>query len=251
MKDGMARLKKAAQSKGLAFEPVSPEVLAMLGRLLGHAAGWEALLAHGWPERAIQVGGAHFLPPLPGLMGRVASPGEGIFPLQTDSPTPLAVRWSDGALVRLQADAPPEVLGQAAEAVADLALWLEVVQPSDWVAMDGEQALTRAAVGRLSQRLGLEWRQRPVFARVETTAEVTARLQVALRRSERIVKVCGVVCGLAPILGYFLGNAVQPPQPWVGVAVAALVVGGVPSLLLASALRDGVRLRRALAVGQD
>lgn len=100
----------------------------------------------------------------------------------------------------------------------------------------------------VGRRLRLQpgWRWRPGGRGLLSVAAARAETQAALRRAERTARACTWVIGLSLVAGFGLGYLVEPPQPWVGLAVAALVIGGVPSLLLASVLRDAARLRQAL-----
>lgn len=101
-------------------------------------------------------------------------------------------------------------------------------------------------IGR-RQRLQPGWRWRHAPRGLVSVAAMRVETEAALAKAQRMALACKVLIGLGLLAGYGLGYLVEPPRPWVGVAVAGLVIGGVPSLLLVSVLRDAARLRSALA----
>lgn len=127
----------------------------------------------------------------------------------------------------------------------DLAAWLACVDTDDVLHVLGREVLLPPAVVRLTARLGADWRQRPLFAGLVLLADLADDLRREARRRERIARVSGLVAGLAPVAGAWLGARVG--QLWLGLLLGGLWGGGLPAVLSAWSWREARQLRGLLA----
>jgi hypothetical protein len=131
------------------------------------------------------------------------------------------------------------------QAWLDLAAWLACVDPEDVRHVLGREVLLPPPVLRLTARLGADWRQRPLFAELVLLADLADDLRREARRRERIARVSGLVAGLAPVAGAWLGARIG--HLWLGLLLGGLWGGGLPAVLSAWSWREARQLRGLLA----
>ncbi len=203
-----------------------------------------ALLAQGWPQSPVEIG----------CCSAFGDPQALVAGLGSDWPPhllPLARRGAEALgwdarrdrVVRLTA-------GELLPEHAALADWLALVQR--WLQLAGRARRCRAGVWLALdtaswQRLTLAltpaqltaWTLRDCAG----AAEVAGRLAEQRRQQLATARWTSLVVGVAPLLGWGLGAAMQPPQALAGAALGTLVVGGAPSLLLGHAALRARQLR--------
>lgn len=131
------------------------------------------------------------------------------------------------------------------QAWLDLAAWVSCVDVEDVQYVLGREVLLPPATVRLGQRLGDDWRHRPLFASLMLLDDLSDDLRLEARRRERIARVSAMVAGVAPLAGGWLGARVG--QPWLGLLLGGLWGGGLPAVLAAWSWREARRLRSLLA----
>lgn len=195
------------------------------------------LLAQGWPQAAIEIGNCRAF----------GDPTELVAGLGSDWPPhllPLARRGAEALgwdarrdrILLLTAGELRTEHPSLADWLALVQLWLQLAgrarrcQAGAWLAVDSQswQRLTAAlAPAQLSA-----W----TLSNCASAALVAERLHQQRRQQLATARWTSLVVGVAPLLGWGLGSSMQPPQAFLGAALATLVVGGAPSLLLGQAM---------------
>ncbi|MBI5609192.1 MAG: hypothetical protein HY902_09975 [Deltaproteobacteria bacterium] len=209
----------------------------------------EAWLRNGTPVEPIEVGEKRVLVQPYALLERLAPRQDWprhLLPIGTVGPQGLlALDQHSGQVVEVTGET---VVAQAEplSLLGDLSAWLTAVAPGQSRRIRAYFALALPAAVQLEQSLGPQWRERWLFQGLMAADEVRAQLLASLHLNRRIARVCTVLTAAAPLLGWWLGQVATPEHPWQGVALALLVVGGVPGWLWAQARREVVDLHDAL-----
>lgn len=196
-----------------------------------------ALLAVGWPDAPLQLGSTVvFGDPVALVSG-----------LSTDWPPhllPLARRGAEALGWDARLDRVMVLsLGQLRCEHDSLDAWLVLVaawlqlagrapqaEAGAWTAVDSKTWL------RLGQAVPPPLLQSWTLMATAGADQVAERLGQQRRQALATARWASLVVGLAPIGGWFLGAAQHPPQPALAAGLAALVVGGAPSLLMGQAM---------------
>lgn len=195
-----------------------------------------ALLAQGWPGRGVALGGCRAFGDPQALIAGLGSDWPAhLLPLARRDAEALGwdARRDRVVLIRDgQLSLAHPALG---EWLALVAVWMReaaqvrCVRAGAWTAVDG------ASWSRLTQALTPAQLSAWTLSDCASAAEVAERLGAQRRQQLATARWTAIAVGLAPLLGWGLGASMQPPQAPLGAALAALVVGGAPSLLLAQA----------------
>lgn len=207
------------------------------------------LLAQGWPQSAIEIGSCRAF----------GDPGELVAGLGSDWPPhllPLARRGAEALgwdarrdrILLLTAGELRTEHASLNDWLALVQLWLQLAgrarrcQTGAWLAVDTQswQRLT-AALAPAQLRA---W----TLGNCASAALVAERLHQQRRQQLTTARWTSLVVGAAPLLGWGLGASMQPPQAFLGAALATLVVGGAPSLLLGQAM---LRARQLLVSAEE
>lgn len=133
------------------------------------------------------------------------------------------------------------------ELLRDLRAWVECDASRHQHFARAFAGLDELAWRSLDASLGPTWPSRWLFASLRPLAEVRAVLAAERRAALLMNRGCAVVMALAPCAGWWAGQQVAPPQPWQGLGLAMLVLGGVPSWLYAHTRQEHRALSRLLS----
>jgi hypothetical protein len=243
-------LLEAAELAQIPVLAVPAEDVERLRPFLDLTPDAEAALARGWPIRPLQIAGVQLCPDLTELteaLQRATGWPRHCLPLSLPQPEALAWDLHDGSVPLLEPGLPPRRSPGYADlqALADDAQgWLTAaVQPSVHH-VESHIGLDPEVFADLTARLVPGWTSRWPFLRVLPLPELRATLEAELRLNQRTSWFCGFAVAASPFLGWALGHIVH--QEWLGVGLALLVVGGVPSLLLMQAQRRAARVQAGL-----
>ena len=211
-----------------------------------------AALAAGWPQSPMQ------------FVGTIAfgDPAALVRDLGTDWPPhllPLGRRGSEALGWDARLDRVMVLsFGQLRCEHASLEEWLTLVaawqklagraastQVGGWTAVDSKTWL------RLVQGLPPAHLQSWTLTATGGAEQVAERLSQERRQALGTARWAGFVVALAPLGGWWLGAVQQPPQPQLGAGLAALVVGGAPSLLMGQAMLRARQLKIQLRQVQE
>lgn len=214
-----------------------------------------ALLADGWPQSPIMIGSCTVFGDPVALVGG----------LGTDWPPhllPLARRGAEALGWDARLDRVMVLsAGQLRCEYHSLDEWLTLV--ATWVQLAGRAPQSQAGAwtavdsrtwARIVQGLPEGLLKSWTLTATAGSEQVADRLRQERRQALGTARWTGLLVGLAPIGGWFLGAAQDPPQPALAAGLAALVVGGAPSLLMGQAMvrvrQLTVQLRQVQALDQ-
>lgn len=250
MQQAWQRLLQAADRRGIASLPVDAAALKRLREHVDLSAAAIELLGTGWPIRPLTVGTTDLLPDVVELTEALQrNPGwpRDILPLAAPQPAAPGLDLQDGSVVVVTPGTPHQRAAGWPDLPAfmdDVTTWLELVPPESAIVVQPRCGVPDANLAALTARLGASWRERWLFRTVQSLGELRAALSSELLLNQRTARVATVIIALSPLLGWGVGTLAH--QPWAGVALALLVVGGVPSLLLLQAQRRAAALAKAL-----
>lgn len=236
---------RAAQVPTLA---VASEDVARLRTVLDLTPEAEAALALGWPIRPLEVGGVLLFPDLTELteaLQRATGWPRHCLPLCLPQPEALAWDLHDGSAPLIEPGLPARRTPAYADLQAladDVQGWIRTAPPLHRV--ESRIGVDPQAFASLTEHLPPGWTSRWPFARVLPLPELRATLEAELRLNRRTTWLSATAVAASPFLGWALGHLVH--QEWLGVGMALLVVGGVPSLLLMQAQGRAARVHAGL-----
>ncbi len=211
-----------------------------------------ALLADGWPQAALELGSSTVF----------GDPAQLVAGLGTDWPPhllPLARRGAEALGWDARLDRVMVLsTGQLRCEYPSLDEWLTLV--TAWLQLAGRAPLAQAGAwtavdsktwARLAQGLPAALLQSWTLTATAGAEQVAERLRQERRQALATARWAGVVVGVAPLGGWFLGAAQDPPQPALAAGLAALVVGGAPTLLMGQAMKRARQLTVQLQQVQD
>jgi hypothetical protein len=201
------------------------------------------LLQAGWPRHACAVGTCTWGGPI----------GELLHGLPLDWPRhllPLARRGGEvlgwdartNQVHLVGRAATPQPMGALSSFLEVVAGWIDVCHGQSMWQAPPHVALPAATWEALRLRVGgvaLDGWLLQGVCDLET-------LRVVLRRQRRqamgTARWTSIVVGLAPLVGWFGGTLMHPPQPALAGGLALLVVGGAPAILMGVAVRRVAQL---------
>jgi hypothetical protein len=240
----------AAAEHGVHALPVSDEDLARLRTCVDLSTEAEEVLRLGWPVRPLPIGSVALCPDLLELteaMQKAPAWPRHCLPLALPQPETVAWDLLDGTVPLLEPGQPLKRspgYESLALLVEDALAWLQLVADEAILPVESRVGVPVAVFEALTLQMAPGWSSRWPFQRVVPLPELKATLQAELKLNQRTAFVCAVAVAMSPFLGWMLGHLVQ--QEWLGVGLALLVVGGVPSLLLMQAQGRAKRVETAL-----
>ncbi len=248
----MARLqglRATAMAHDRPFLLVAPADLANLRTRVDLGPLAEAWLHFGTPVEPLVVGEKRVMMQAYALIERLATLPDWprhLLPVgEVGSQGLLALDERSGRIVEVAAG---ETLARTEPLtlLAELDAWLQCVAPAQFRPIRAYFAVDPSALTLLESQLGADWRERWLFQGLQPLADVRAQLEATLRLNRGTARICTLITAAAPLLGWWLGKVATPDQPWLGVGLALLVVGGVPGWLWAQAQREVRELQNCL-----
>ncbi len=240
----------SAVQRGMHSLAVSDEDFARLRTCVDLTPEAEQCLRLGWPVRPLQIGSVAMFPDLEELieaMQKAPHWPRHCLPLVLPQPETLAWDLLDGTVPMIEPGLPlmrSPGYDSLPTLLEDASVWLQLVPDAAKLQVESRVGVQVGTFEALTLNLAPGWNSRWPFQRVVPLPELKAMLQSELKLNQRTALVCALAVAVAPLLGWMLGHMVQ--QEWLGVGLALLVMGGVPSLLLMQAQGRARRVQAAL-----